>query len=352
MAGVDGVIHGGTMATTLLIVGYVLAVPPLIVFGKMWRRRWWLVYLAEVLGALCIGAGWLLKGSPWAFSVNVLWALGFGISFPLFAGRGKRWWVAVATGLIASFALGGLGYALIRSQFSKTKVAKESVGHAVADFRRTQGATNTAAAGLPPPGVYQYAATGKYTVAVAGLGKDTRVLPKTVPALLVSDGNCWTLNIRFFKQHQRTVRYCSDKKGGLRMVWLINQNKFFGLEHKAKSRCEPDQILSPGDKPGHSTPQKCKPMDKNQRFGKANATAVFDYIAAESMVISGQKLKVHHLRRTLVVKSLQSANVKQHLYYADKTGMLVRYRIDGKGSGLATFKSDYELTLKSLSPKR
>jgi hypothetical protein len=340
------------MATTLLIVGYLLAVPPLIVFGKMWRRRWWLVYLAEILGALAIAAGWLLHGEPWAVAVNLLWAVGFGISFPLFAGRGKRWWVAVTTGLIASLALGGLGYALVRSQFGKTKVAKESVGNAVTDFRRSKGSGGSSAEGVPAAGVYQFAGTGKYTVAVAGLGKDTRVLPKIIPALLVSEGRCWTLNIRFFKQHQRTVRYCSDKKGGLRMVWLLNQNKFFGLEHKAKSRCEPDQIFRRGDKPGHSIAQLCKPMDDNQRFGKTNAKATFDYMATESMTIGGQKIKVHHLRRTLIVKSLQSARVEQHLYYADQTGMLVRYRIDGKGSGLATFKSDYELTLMSLSPKR
>jgi hypothetical protein len=340
------------MATALLIVGYLLAVPPLIVFGKMWRRRWWLVYLAEVLGALCIAAGWLLSGTAWAAAVNGLWAIGFGVTFPLFAGRGRRWWVAVCTGLITSLVLGGLGYALVRSLFRKTTLAKESVGQAVSDFRRSQGAAKAAAEGSPPAGVYQYAATGQYTVSVIGLGKDIRMLPKTVPALLVSDGSCWTLNIRFFKQHQRTVRYCSDKKGGLRMVWLVNQNEFFGFKHLTKSRCEPDQILRPGDKPGHQTPQSCKPMNDNQMFGKTNAKVSFDYIAAESMTIGGQKLRVHHLRRTLVVKSLQSVKVEQHLYYAARTGMLVRYRINGKGSGLATFKSDYELTLVSLSPKR
>lgn len=340
------------MATTLLIVGYLLAVPPLLVFGKMWRRRWWLVYLAEVLGALCVAAGWFLHGAPWAAAGHGLWAVGFGATFPLMAGRGKRWWVAVATGLITSLVLGGLGYTLVRSRFGKTKVAKESVGQVVSEFRRSRGASTATAEGTPPAGVYQYAATGHYTIAVAGLGEDKRVLPKTVPALLTAKGSCWTLNVRFFKQHQRTVRYCSDKKGGLRMVFIINQNEFFGIKHLTKSSCLPDQIIRAGNKAGDKTPQTCKPVGADQRFGKTNAKASFDYIAAETMTISGQKIRVHHMRRTLVVKSLQSANVEQHLYYAAKTGMMVRYRVNGTGSGLATFKSNYELTLVNLSPKR
>jgi len=340
------------MATTLLIVGYLLAVPPLIVLGKMWRRRWWLVYLAEVLGALCVAAGWFLKGMPWAVAANGLWAVGFGITFPLFAGRGKRWWVVVTTGLVTSLALGGLGYALVRSQFRKTKVAKASEGQAVSEFRRSGGASSKTAEGTPPAGVYQFSATGQYTVSVPGLGKDVRVLPKTLPAVLVSKGRCWELNIRFFKQHQRTVRYCSEKKGHLRMVWLLNQNEFFGLKHLTKTRCVPDLILRPGDEPGHQTAQTCKPVGVDQRFGKTDAKVMFEYVAANTMTIGGRKVRVHHLRRTLVVKSLQSARVVQHLHYADETGMLVRYRVNGGGSGLATFRSDYQITLTSLSPKR
>ncbi len=126
------------MATTLLIVGYLLAIPPLVFFGKMWRRRWWLLYLAEVLGALCIAAGWFLKGTPWAVAVNGLWALGFGISFPIFAGRGKRWWVAVATGLVASLALGTVGFFVLKNRFAKTKMSRVSEKEAVSEFRRRQ----------------------------------------------------------------------------------------------------------------------------------------------------------------------------------------------------------------------
>lgn len=341
------------MATALLIVGYLLAVPPLIFFGKMWRQRRWLLYFAEVFGALCIAAGWLLKGSPWAVGINSLWAIGFGVTFPMFAGRGKRLWVVVTTGLLVTVLLGGLGYVVLRNRFGKTKMKKATEGQAVSEFRRNHKGANKAAEGTPQAGVYQYSGIGEYTVAVPSLGTDKRVLAKTMPALLTAKKDrCWTLNVRFFAQHQRTVRYCAEKDGTLRMKWIINTNEFFGLKHHTKSRCTPDIIYRPGYKPGHKSPQTCKPMNDNQMFGKANAKAVWEFVGTESMTIGGKKLRVHDLKRTLVVKSLQSAKVVQHLYYDDQSNMLVRYRVKGVGSGLANFKSNYQITLVSLTPKR
>ncbi len=340
------------MALTLLILGYLLAVPPLVVFRKMWRRRWWLAYGAHMLGALCIASGWLLWGSTWAMAVNILWALGFGVAFPIHAGRRRRAWLVACTGLAASLLLGGAAYGLLRSRLSKTKVSKATEGEAFADFRHNQANLKGAAKGIPLPGVYRYAASGHYTVSVSGLGSDKRTLPETVPAVLVAEGRCWTLNLRYFKQHHRTIRYCARSGGGLRMMWLENRNEFFGLKHLAKSRCEPDIIYLPGDEPGHRRPQRCRRLEGKSRFGKTNAKASFTYLAAESMTIGGKKIRVHHVRRDLEVKSLQSATIMQHLWYSADTGMLVRYRVHGRGSGLATFKSDFQLTLLDLSPRR
>lgn len=340
------------MATAVLIAGFVLALPPLVLFRKMWQGRGWLLYLAEVLGALCLAAGSLLKGVPWGLAAGVLWAVGLGITFPLFAGRGKRTWVVLVTGLLVTGIIGAAGYGVLRSRFGKTKMSKASEGDAVKDFRRAGGALKSAVEGTPPAGVYQYSAIGEYSVSVTGLGTDKRVLPKTLPAVLVSKDRCWTLDIRFFKKHLRKVHYCADKDGGLRMAWLVNHNEFFGLKHHTKSRCEPDLIWHPSHKKGHSTQQKCAPVGEDQRFGKTNAQAEWDYMGAETLTIGKLKRKVHHMRRTLVVKSLQSARVVQHLYYDDQNKMLVRYRVKGGGSGLATFKSDYQITLTRMAPKK
>ncbi len=341
------------MATALLIAGYLLAIPPLIFFGKMWRERRWLLYLPAVLGALCAGAGWFLKGVPYSTAVHMLWAIGFGISFPAFAGRGKRWWVALATGLVGSLALSSVGFYVLKTRFGKTKMSKVSEKEAVSEFRRKQGKVGGVVEGTPASGVYKFTGKGQYTIAVPGLDTDKRVLPKTLPAVLVSEGRCWILDTRFFKQHTRKVRYCADKDGGMRMKYIINHNEFFGLKNITKSRCEPDLIIPPGAKKGHQVKQTCRPMsDTTSRFGKANAKATWTYLGTEPLTIGGKKRSIHHMRRVLIIKSLQSAHVEQHLYYDVQTKMLVRYWVKGSGSGLANFKSDYQIDLVSLTPKR
>jgi uncharacterized protein YneR len=319
----------------------------------MWRRRWWLAYLAEVIGAICIAAGWVLKGSASAVAINVAWAVGFGIAFPLFAGRQKRWWVVVGTSLVITLVVGALGYGLVRSRFRKTKAAQATVGKAVADFRRARGALLAAERGrVPLSGVYKYAATGYYEIGLPALGKDRRVLPKAVPAVLAPSGNCWELSVRYFKQHHWTVRYCRDPRAGLRMVWLRNTNEFFGMKTWSQYRCDPDVILRPGDQPGRQWQQLCKPQEPKPVFGSAQVKVAVRYVGTESMTIGGRTLKAHHLHRTINMTGIQVSVIEQDLWYAAESGMMVRLHLKGQGSGIAKFDSDYQLTLKSLSPKR
>ncbi|MEO9255532.1 MAG: hypothetical protein ABI305_08340 [Tepidiformaceae bacterium] len=73
-----------------LILGYVLAVPPLFVLRRIWRARWWPGYTAELVGALLIALGWAVKGNVGAVVINGAWALLFGVLFPLRAGRWFR----------------------------------------------------------------------------------------------------------------------------------------------------------------------------------------------------------------------------------------------------------------------
>ena len=73
----------------LLIVGYILAVPPLLVILPALRQpaapmkrlglRWpWRVALTcELIGALLIAFGWLWSGNISGFWINGIWALIF-----------------------------------------------------------------------------------------------------------------------------------------------------------------------------------------------------------------------------------------------------------------------------------
>lgn len=70
----------------LLVVGYVLAVPPLFRLRRVWRKRIWWAYAIETAGAACITLGWLWRGgSTGAVVVNGAWTLLWGIAFPIWA---------------------------------------------------------------------------------------------------------------------------------------------------------------------------------------------------------------------------------------------------------------------------
>ncbi len=81
------------MSIVLLIAGYALAVPPLFVLRRIWRKRIWWGYAAETLGAALITAGWVMRGNTGAVVVNGAWTLLFGLAFPLWhlvLRRGER----------------------------------------------------------------------------------------------------------------------------------------------------------------------------------------------------------------------------------------------------------------------
>ena len=78
------------MSTVLLVVGYVLAVPPLFRLWRVWRQRIWWAYAIETAGASCITAGWLLRGeNVGAIAVNTTWTLLWGVGFPIWALKPK-----------------------------------------------------------------------------------------------------------------------------------------------------------------------------------------------------------------------------------------------------------------------
>lgn len=71
------------MSIALLVLGYVLAVPPLFRLWRIWRKAIWAGYAAETAGAALIALGWHLRGNTGAVYVNGAWAVLFGATFPL-----------------------------------------------------------------------------------------------------------------------------------------------------------------------------------------------------------------------------------------------------------------------------
>jgi hypothetical protein len=278
-------------------------------------------------------------------------------------GRWAKVKLVAATAVTTALILGAVGYGLVRHRFGKTQATRATVNQAVSDFRKTRKkgkAPGPERGKAPPPGVYQYAATGFYEVEVAVLGKDRRVLPKTVPAVLVSDGDCWELTLRYFAQHHWTARYCRSPRGGLRFVWAKNKNEFFAMKNRSHTFCTPDVILrpgglpgpGPGSEPGTEWKEKCRRNPPSPHDKDAKIDVTVRYVGVETVLVGATKVEAYHMRSAVKMKASVSGTFHQDFWYARGSGMLVKLRAKGEASGMAKFVSDYQLTLKSLSPTR
>lgn len=74
----------------MLIVGYLMLEPPLLLIRCTWSQCIWPLYAIEVLGALMVAWGWALLGWPIVTAIIAAWAVGFGVVFPLHAVRSEH----------------------------------------------------------------------------------------------------------------------------------------------------------------------------------------------------------------------------------------------------------------------
>jgi hypothetical protein len=320
----------------------------------MWRTRSWGLVILEVLGSACLVAWGLSTRTPIAVVFFSLWAPGLLVSFALFGGRSERRWAAVVTGVLTALLVGGVVLLLVRGQLRKTKVTKATEKDALMDFRRQQNGEAPVRGDRrgPTPGVYRYVAKGQYSVSVAGIGKEKRVLPKTIPAVLIKDGRCWELSLRFFEQHRQTTRYCTDEGGSLRMEWVKTENEMFGRKTEGRLTCNPATLIARNDPPGHERSRRCVRASKQKRGSPTNGRGDMRFLAREDAHIDGRRVKLLHLRSRFRTKGWQSVKSEQHLWFDASTYMLVSYRAEATGAGLATMTSKIELKLASLEPKR
>ncbi|MHB8341104.1 MAG: hypothetical protein ACYDB7_08005 [Mycobacteriales bacterium] len=75
--------QAGSAVPVMLIIGYLLAVPPLLVFFRMWRRREPALFAAEEVGAALVAAGWALDGDAVSTAINSVWCAGFAVAYAL-----------------------------------------------------------------------------------------------------------------------------------------------------------------------------------------------------------------------------------------------------------------------------
>lgn len=276
------------------------------------------------------------------------------------ASRWQKTKLVGATVVLTALALAALGYGFARQRFQRTRASKATMSKAVSDFRKAKGGAAEKRGQSPPGGVYQYAATGFYEIDAPVVGKDHRVLPRIVPGVLKTDGDCWELTLRYFTQHHWTARYCRGPRGGLRFIWVKNRNEFFSMKSQSQTFCTPDVILRPGGLPGPgpgSAPgtewkESCKRKSPHAQRGKAKVDITIRYVGLERVAVGKGSVAAFHLRSTFTMEGMASGTFHQDFWYAQGSGLLIGLATKGKAAGMGSFVSDYRLTLKSLTPAR
>jgi hypothetical protein len=265
--------------------------------------------------------------------------------------RGQRWRLVAATALATTLLLAAVSYGLVRHRFQRSRMGGASESAAVADYRRLRGAGGGGGAGRTPPGgVYTYLATGYYQVSAPVVGKERRDLPATVPAVLVAKRDCWELAVRYFAKHVFTSRYCRTPEGGLRLVSSRNQNEAFSVQRDSTTSCADDVILRPGQRAGEKRTLPCRADGPGLGDTLENVAVEATFVGDESLEINGRAHPVRHVRLYIAMKGLQAGSVTQDMWFTADTLLLARLKTDGTGSGMARFRSDYQITLKNLQP--
>jgi len=298
-----------------------------------------LIVFAFVVGAIVGGtAMWLVRGRrP-----------------PEQASRHYTLRLVAVTAALTLVVAAGSAYVAIRVIFRSKPVERASTERALEDFRRARSedgapGASPASGATPAPGVYAYRASGFFHTEVPLLGTEHRDLPDSVPAVLVADGNCWDLTVRYFEQHHWTTRYCRDRADTLRIPYSRTESEHFGQDVTVKTSCEPDLVLRAGMKPGETASVTCN-SENNSGLGNPDAMAVeWLFVGVEEMAIADRNVRTQHLRRDVALEGRQTGSATRDVWYAP-SGLLVRLRNRTKSTGIAAVEQDYELTLVSTTP--
>jgi len=300
-----------------------------------------LVALAFVVGAVIGGAvAWQVRGRR----------------APAAAGRHYTLKVVVVTSLVTLIVAAGGAYLAIRVVFRSKPVDQASVDRAVEDFRRTgagtDGKTAAKAGGASPAGgVYTYRAKGFFHTEVPFLGAEHRDLPESVPALLVPEGDCWDVAVRFFEQHRWTTRYCAAPGGALRVPSSRTENVHFGRKVTSNTACKQDLVMRGDMTAGDTAKVSCDSENDSGHGGPSEMVMDWTFIGVEEITIGADKVEARHLRRLVTMSGRQAGTATRDVWYA-ASGLLLQLRNKMTTSGIADVEQDYELTLSSMTPAK
>jgi hypothetical protein len=247
-------------------------------------------------------------------------------------------------GLVVVVAVAGFGYwwIFVRKDQSPVDVSKVQ-----RDFK--PGARGgTARPGDPVPGVYLYDTVG--TESVSALGGQTNTYPATT-TLTITDTPCgadarWDVLTGRYDLNSK----CRTADGSWSMTKAVVSDRFFNQTQVETSTCAHLVELPATVKPGTETRGRCV-------NGDATTDYVYSVVGIEPLTIGGTKVDTVHQTVTFAQGGSRSGGGTSDRWVQTGTNLVVKAtstEADDSPSpvGRVTYKQDYEVTLRSMTPTR
>gem|GEM_PF-6460861 len=243
-----------------------------------------------------------------------------------------------------------LGYAVVRWKFRVREVTRVSVKDALESYRKRKPNTvKTDPGNAPPAGVYTYKGKGFTELDAPVLGNDRRELRGDTVGTLVANGDCWEIKVQFFKQEWWSAHYCRPAPGGVGMRGWKSHNEYFGRVLDLTYTCKPPDLVRADAAPGAAWQQVCRADDDPNAEPKVSTIT---FVGRDTIQIGGATVPCYHVRRVIKTSGRQVGRTERNLWFRVSDGLLVRVRERSKSRGLASFESDFELTLAKTAPTK
>lgn len=267
--------------------------------------------------------------------------------------RWRRWALVVVAVLLV---LGGLlaGWLMLLNRDTRPKTTEE----AVEEFREGNNADGGAVALRPAAGVYTYEGSGREQIDIPPASHSQG--PEIPATVTHGDDGCWTFKIDYSVDHWQDFQYCA-RDGSLAEVggrtfqrWNFVATK---IDNLTTFVCDPVAVmLEPGMEPGDTHEQSCEGTSE-QVTGTVVSAGPDEYVGEETVVVGGEPVRAHHVRRERTFGGAQSGEELNDFWFAVDDGLPLRnersitVRSDSP-IGTVTFTEEGEFTLTSLAPQQ
>ena len=209
---------------------------------------------------------------------------------------------------------------------------------------RDGGASN----GRPTAGVYLYATIGNESI--SALGGQTNTYPATT-TLTVIDTPCGVdTRWEILTNRSDLEHHCRDARGTWIKRGSETSDRFFNQTQVDVATCVHIVELVASPRPGTSKTGRCT-------SGSSFFDATYTVVGTGSIRIGGAKVAAVHLHVTSIQGGTRSGGGTKDQWVQAGTNLVLRSRVHDRVRspspvGAVTYKQDYEITMKSLTPKR